>query len=127
MKSNPVAWFEIPVTDMKRAIKFYETVFDFKLDHRILGPLEMAWFPEIENGKGSTGSLVLHKDFYKPSADGILIYFSSPTGDLANEEKRVEKAGGRIIFPKKLIAENIGYMSVFLDSEGNRIAMHSGV
>jgi uncharacterized protein len=126
MNNNPVSWFEIPVSDMKRAVRFYETVFDFKLTLQVFGQLEMAWFPGSENGRGSNGSLVLHKDFYKPSHDGTLIYFTSPSGDVVNEEKKVEKAGGKILFHKKLISENFGYMSVVLDSEGNRIAVHSG-
>jgi len=125
MKNNPVSWFEIPVSDMKRAVRFYETVFDFKLTVQLFGPLEMAWFPVAENGRGSTGSLVLHKDFYKPSQDGILIYFTSPSGDVTNELKKVEEAGGKVLFSKKLISKNIGYMAVVLDAEGNRIALHS--
>jgi uncharacterized protein len=52
MKHNIVGWFEIPVSDMNRAIRFYETVFNLKLDHQLLGPLEMAWFPFVENGMG---------------------------------------------------------------------------
>ena len=125
MKRNSVGWFEIPVSDMKRAIKFYEKVFSVKLSHQVLGTLEMAWFPEIENGPGSPGSLVYHKEFYKPSSDGVLIYFTSPSGDIKNEEKRVESAGGKVLIPKRLISEEIGYMTVILDSEGNRIALHS--
>jgi uncharacterized protein len=125
MKRNSVGWFEIPVSDMKRAIKFYEKVLDVKLSHQILGKLEMAWFPEIENGPGSPGSLVFHKEFYKPSSDGVLIYFTSPSGDIKNEENRIEGAGGKVLIPKRLISEEIGYMTVILDSEGNRIALHS--
>lgn len=125
MKRNSVGWFEIPVSDMKRAIRFYETVLDVKLSHQVLGTLEMAWFPEIENGPGSPGSLVFHKEFYKPSTDGVLIYFTSPSGDINNEEKKAEAAGGKILIQKRQISEDIGYMTVLLDSEGNRIALHS--
>ncbi len=125
IKQNVVGWFEIPVTNMARAIKFYETVFNFKLSRNQMGPLDMAWFPWVENGMGSAGSLVCHKDFYKPSADGVVIYFSTQTGDLNDELSRVEKAGGKVLMPRKLINEEIGYMGDFLDSEGNRIALHS--
>jgi len=62
MKNNVVGWFEIPVADMDRAIKFYETVFEFKIDRNQLGPLDMGWFPWVENGLGSGGSLVYHPD-----------------------------------------------------------------
>lgn len=124
MKNNVVGWFEIPVKDMERAIKFYETVFGFKLERHKLGPLDMAWFPFVE-GNGAMGSLVYNEEFYKPSTDGTLVYFTSHSGDLAIELSRIEKAGGKVIQPKTLITEEIGYMALFNDTEGNRIALHS--
>ena len=124
-KNNVIGWVEVPVNDMERAMKFYETVFDVKLERHQMGPLDMAWFPYFENGLGSGGTLVREKDYYKPSSDGVLVYFTARTGDLANELRRVEKAGGKILQAKKLIAEGFGYMALFLDSEGNRVALHS--
>jgi predicted enzyme related to lactoylglutathione lyase len=124
-KNNAVGWFEIPTIDMDRAIKFYETILGYKLQRNKMGPLDMAWFPSIENGLGSTGSLVCHKDYYKPSSDGVLIYLTSPSGDISTELSRINEAGGKIIQPKTLISEDIGYMGLFIDSEGNRIALHS--
>lgn len=122
---NVVGWFEIPVTDMKRASAFYEAVMGYKLDHQQMGDLEMAWFPWVEKSIGSGGSLVCHKEFYKPSSDGALVYFTAFSGDLANELSRVEPNGGKVLQPKRLIAEGYGYMGVFLDTEGNRVALHS--
>jgi hypothetical protein len=127
MKKNAVGWFEIPVTDMDRAVKFYETVFDIRLSRNLIGTLEMAWFPEVENGMGSTGSLVFHPEYYKPSPDGVLIYFTAQSGDISIELGRVEKAGGKIIMPRKQISEEYGYMALITDSEGNRIALHSRI
>jgi predicted enzyme related to lactoylglutathione lyase len=125
MKRNPVGWFEIPVLDMDRATRFYETVFDVKLLRNNLGSLEMAWFPEAETNDGSPGSLVLNEKNYKPSSDGVLIYFTAQSGDLSNELSRVEKAGGKILISKRQISEDVGYMALLTDTEGNRIAMHS--
>ena len=125
MKNNIVGWFEIPVSDMERARRFYETVLDIKLTHNRMGELEMAWFPWVEDGLGATGSLVCQPDFYKPSQEGVVIYLTSPSGDLANELSRIEKAGGKTIQPKKLMTEEIGYMGLFIDTGGNRIAIHS--
>jgi len=98
-KRNAVGWFEIPVKDMDRAIKFYETVLNIELMH--------------------------HEAHYTPSQDGVVIYFSSKTGDLTDELSRVAAAGGKVLQEKKLIAEGIGYMGLFLDTEGNRLALHS--
>jgi len=95
LQRNVVGWFEIPVSNMERAMKFYKTVFDFKLERQNLGELDMAWFP-FADVPGSPGSLVYHKDFYKPSSDGVLIYFTSQSGDLNNELAKVEKASGKV-------------------------------
>ena len=121
---NVVGWFEIPVTDMKRAIKFYKDVLGHELSHQNMGDLEMALFP-FADVAGTPGSLVKHHEFYKPSADGTLIYFTSPSGDLGNELAKVESAGGKVLMKKKFITEDTGYMGLFIDSEGNRIALHS--
>ena len=125
MKNNIVGWFEIPVRDMVRAIKFYETVFGIKLDRQQLGPLDMAFFPWVEDGKGCSGGLVSHPSHYKPSMEGVLVYFTPPSGDINTELARVEKAGGTVIQQKTLITPEIGYMAVFSDTEGNRLAMHA--
>lgn len=124
LKNNAVGWFEIPVTSMARAIKFYETVFEYKLERHQMKELDMAWFP-FADVPGAPGTLVFHKEFYKPSTDGVLIYLTSPSGDLSNELAKIESAGGKIVVPKTLITEDIGFMAVFIDSEGNRIALHS--
>ncbi|MFA0963864.1 VOC family protein [Roseivirga sp. BDSF3-8] len=126
MEQNIAGWFEIPVTDMVRAIAFYEKILDVSMERHQMGELDMAWFPYAPYGKpGAAGSLVKHPAFYKPSHDGTLIYLSAPSGNLATELARVPDAGGKIVEEKKLIADDIGYMGIFIDSEGNRVALHS--
>lgn len=122
---NVVGWFELPVIDMERAMRFYETVFGFTLMRQELGPLDMAWFPWIEGSAGSAGSLVRHPEWYVPAQTGVLIYFTAFSGDAAVELGRVDAAGGTVLQPKTLISDDIGYMGVFLDTEGNRVAIHS--
>jgi predicted enzyme related to lactoylglutathione lyase len=122
---NVVGWVEIPVEDMDRAVEFYQAVFGFELTRKQMGPLDMAWFPWIPDSMGSPGSLVCHAKAYTPSPNGVLVYFTAFSGDLAVELSRVEAAGGKVLQPKSLITEEIGYMGIFLDSEGNRIALHS--
>jgi hypothetical protein len=119
-----VGWFEIPVTDMDRAKKFYDTIFEIDIQVQNFNELHMGWFPIDEGKKGASGSLVKHADFYHPSETaGPLLYFTSR--DIGKQEARIEKAGGKIIQSKKLISEDIGYMALFIDTEGNRIALHS--
>jgi predicted enzyme related to lactoylglutathione lyase len=122
---NVVGWFEIPVNDMERAIKFYETVFEYKLSRHQMGSADMAWFPMVEEGIGAAGSLIYYSEVYTPSAEGTLVYFTAFSGDLALELSRIENAGGKVLQEKTLISEEIGYMGLFLDTEGNRIAIHS--
>ena len=124
-KNNVAGWFEIPTTDMDRAVKFYETVFDFKLQREKMGDLDMAWFPFNMEAYGSAGSLVYMPDLYKPSGEGTVVYLTANSGDLSKEMGRVEAAGGKVLMEKKQISEEHGFMGLFLDSEGNRVAMHS--
>lgn len=118
-----VGWFEIPVLNMDRAVKFYESVFDVKLSLQDFGALKMAWFPWVEGGLGSSGSLVMHLDHYKPSQEGVLVYFTAL--DMNGQLAKIEKEGGKGVQGRTLIAPDIGYMAIFIDSEGNRIALHS--
>lgn len=122
---NVVGWFEIPVHDLDRAAKFYETVFNCSLDRQTIGGADMAWFPSFETEIGSPGALIYNPEFYTPSEKGTMVYFTAFSGDLSNELGRVEKAGGKIVLPKTEIAPDIGHMAIFTDTEGNRVAMHS--
>ncbi len=124
METNMVGWFEIPVTDMERAKKFYEVVFNVKIQLQNMNELQMGWFPFAEGKMGAAGSLVLHADFYHPSETaGPLLYFSCK--DVQEQVDQIEKAGGKVLEGKKLISKDVGYMALFVDSEGNRVALHS--
>lgn len=83
----------------------------------------MGWFPFADGKIGSSGSLI-QNEAYSPSENkGALIYFSS--ADVLIELNRIPEAGGSVLQAKTLISKDIGYMALFLDSEGNRIALHS--
>ena len=117
-----IGWFEIPVNDMERAIKFYETVFKVEIKDVDFGGLKMGWFPDNNGAYGATGTLI-KQNTYVPSEKGILVYFMSD--NVQNELVRVESAGGKIYQEKTKISEEYGYMGVFIDTEGNRVALHS--
>jgi len=123
MKHNTFAWVEIPVNDMERAVSFYEKVFGVKLQQVDFGGMLMAWFPNVGNDlPGATGTLI-KQDTYIPSQEGTMVYFYSE--DVQNELDKIEAAGGKIYQPKTQISEEYGYMGVFIDTEGNRVALHS--
>lgn len=122
MKQNMVAWFEIPVHDMDRAKAFYEAVFNVEISLQDIGGVIMAFFPSLPEASGAMGSLMKYES-YVPSQEGTLIYFNSD--DVQIELDKIEGAGGKIIQKKAQISPEIGYMGVFLDTEGNRIALYS--
>lgn len=122
-KHNLAGWVEIPVTDMKRAKKFYESIFNVKLTAEHAGETDLAMFPFVPDGYGSGVGLAFNKKYYKPSKDGVMVYLTTPTGDLDKDLERVKKSGGKVVLPTTEIGEH-GYICAFVDSEGNRISLH---
>lgn len=120
---NAITWFDIPVVNMDRAVKFYETVFDIEFNQLSFNNgLKMAIFP-VEEGTIS-GALSFHPDQYTPSKTGALIYLNG-NPDLQIILDKVESNAGKILLPKSLITEHWGFMGLFEDTEGNRIALRS--
>ncbi|QQS31173.1 MAG: VOC family protein [Sphingobacteriales bacterium] len=119
--SNPVVYFEIPVTNVLRAIQFYRAVFGFEFFTENIDGNEMAHFPFIENGTGISGSLA-KGETYKPTINGTLVYFGCNDIDLILN-KAVEN-GGKVLYPKTSVG-SIGFVAEFQDCEGNRIALYS--
>ncbi|MGZ3823012.1 MAG: VOC family protein [Mucilaginibacter sp.] len=120
---NIINWFEISVSDIARAKKFYETIFSVVLQDMEMMGMKMSFFPaENMNGKVSGG--LVQGPMHKPSADGAKIYFNG-NPDLDVALGKVEAAGGKVTMPKTKITDDIGYMAFFIDTEGNGVAMHS--
>lgn len=117
--ASAINWFEIPATNFDRAVEFYGKVLGTDLQ-KMSGPFEMAFFPVSDGG---TGGCVTHGNGNKPSAEGAFVYLNGGD-DLGVPLGRVESAGGKVVMPKTSIGEN-GFMAVFMDTEGNRVAFHS--
>lgn len=120
---NPITWIEIPVNNMQRAIAFYNKTFGWKIKVDLPGLPEMAFLPAEHGAPGCNGTLIYHPDFYKPSKDGALVYFA--TDEMGAVEQRCMEQGGKVLISRRQISPEHGYMAVLLDSEGNRIALHS--
>jgi hypothetical protein len=122
-KENALNWFEISVSDMNRAKKFYQSIFGIEMPEQKMMGMKMAFFPaEDMNGKVS-GALV-HGPMHKPSMDGSKIYLNG-NPDLTHVLLKIEGAGGKVVMPKTKISDEVGHMAFFIDSEGNNMALHS--
>lgn len=122
---NAISWFEIPATDIDRAQIFYETIFQVQMQPMDFQQTKMRMFPIDDPMKGIGGTLIDSGGFHKPSAtEGPLIYLNG-NPDVQITLDRVEAAGGKIVVPKTEISPEYGYMAIFIDTEGNRIALHS--
>jgi len=121
---NAISWFEIPATDLDRAQKFYEAIFGVSLIVMDFPSMKMRMFP-LEDMMGVGGAVVDSGGFHKPSAtDGPLIYLNA-NPDVQLVLDKIEAAGGTVMVPKTEISPEYGHMAVFIDTEGNRIALHS--
>ncbi len=118
--SNAINWFELPAVNFKRAVKFYGDILGQELQLMDNEQMQMAFFPTSDKG---VGGCLTYGNGNKPNSEGALVYLNG--GDnLEQYLSKVETAGGKIIMEKTSIGEN-GYMGLFLDSEGNRVALHS--
>lgn len=123
---HSISWFEIPSEDFQRAVKFYSAVFDTELQTMEMNtggdlPMPMALLP---HGEGGVSGAVIYLPDHKPGMKGPMLYLNGGD-DLQPMLDRVVAAGGQLLVPKSLVTEEIGYMAIFIDSEGNHMALHS--
>ncbi len=117
---NFVTWFEIPAYNHYLSVAFYNYIFGIQMTTVELNGFAMGFFP-AENG--ITGAIVTGNGCV-PSEVGPLIYLNAGD-DLNNVLYRVNEAGGRVVLEKTFLSESAGYFALFIDSEGNRLALHS--
>jgi hypothetical protein len=125
-ETNILTWFEIPVTNTKRAKKFYETILDIEMVNRADGNEEGVFFPYnpkvIQATSGRITGVLSKTDRNSPSISGTLVYINaSPSIQTALD--KVERAGGKVIVPKTKMPA--GFIAVIIDSEGNKIGLQA--
>ena len=118
---NTINWFELPVLDFDRAKKFYETIFNLQMSDQMMGVYRMGFFPG--DGQGVSGALV-HGEGYTPSDKGAVVYLNAD-GIIDEVIGRIKKAGGSVIVPRTPITPEIGDFAMFMDTEGNKVALHT--
>jgi len=126
LPTHALSWFELPVSDFKRAQKFYESIFHYTMPASDIGSAKMGFLPFNMEAGGKGGAIVYNPEFYTPSANGTLVYLNAEP-DLQIILDKVVAAGGRILTGKKLVTPDgkFGYWATVLDTEGNRVGLHS--
>ena len=117
-QANAINWFEIPVDDFDRAKMFYGRIFDYEMPEMMMG------FFVFEEGPSHVGGAIVKGENFVPSREGTMVYLGAGD-DLSVVLMRVDGAGGKVLMEKTQITPEIGYSATFLDTEGNRVALHS--
>jgi hypothetical protein len=120
IKENYITWFEIPALNFQRAVSFYNSIYQIQMETNEMNGYSMAFFPAVS----SVGGAIICGEGSEPSDKGALLYLNGGE-DLNQVLSRVESAGGRVLLPKQLINEEAGHFALFIDSEGNKLALHS--
>lgn len=120
-QANYLAWFEIPAINFQQAVNFYNHIYGIEMEIFSSPGQTMAFFPLDETG---IGGAVVSGPGSNPGEQGPLLYLSGGN-DLNHMLGKIEQAGGRIIMPKTKINNDGGYFAIFIDSEGNKLALHS--
>lgn len=118
---NLISIVEIPITDFSRAVKFYQAILDVRIEEVEMGEVQMGVLPS----DGKTVNVVLAKgNDYKPTMDGSVLYLNAGN-DLQPILNKIESNGGKIIVPKTIISPDMGFFAMFIDTEGNKLGLHS--
>ncbi|OYD49783.1 VOC family protein [Acidovorax kalamii] len=114
-------WFEIPVTDFARAKAFYETVLGVTITPMAMGPTMMGM---LSTDPEAVGGAIVQGEGGVPSQNGTMVYLNGGD-DLAPLLARVAQAGGQVVVPKTEIGSDFGFFAHFVDTEGNKVGLHS--
>jgi predicted enzyme related to lactoylglutathione lyase len=119
--AHALNWFEIPVTDFTRARTFYETVLGITIAPMAMGPTTMGM---LSSDPAAVGGALVQAEGSVPSQNGTMVYLNGGE-DLAPLLARVEPAGGAVVVPKTEIGNDFGFFAHFVDTEGNKVGLHS--
>lgn len=118
--ANALNWFEIPVENFDRAKAFYEKVLAITIASMAMGPVTMGM---LSSDPAAVGGAIVQGEG-TPARNGTMVYLNGGD-DLAPMLARVEAAGGQVVVPKTEIGNDFGFFAHFLDTEGNKVGLHS--
>src|SRR5436305_11393058 len=123
-ETNAIDWFAIPTLDFERAVLFYEKILNEKLTITTLEDIKFAVFPYDREG-GKVGGALVQNKHVQPSGIGPVVYLHGGD-DLLRVLSMVEQAGGKIVMHKTQMGDRQnGFIAQFIDTEGNRVGVHS--
>ncbi len=115
--TNRIVWFDMPAVDLERAMQFYAAVLDVEMTEKFPG------VGVISASDGAVSGCVYKTEEIEPSEHGALLYFNV-NGRLDDAVAAAEQFGGIVKQAPHPIGE-FGHRALVLDSERNRIALHS--
>lgn len=119
--NNMISIVEIPVTDFSRAVKFYQAILGVTIQEVEMGGVTMGILP---NDEGTVNVVLAKGSDYKPTMDGAVLYLQAGN-DLQPMLDKVSQHGGQVIVPKTEISPEMGFFALFIDTEGNKLGLHS--
>src|SRR5690625_2894053 len=124
--TNVLTWFEIPVSDIDRAQKFYETILDITMVKKFDGPNEAVFFPYnpevVQATSGRVTGVLTKTEENKPSPNGTVVYINA-SPRIQAVLVSVKQAGGKVLMAEVKIKP--GYIASIRDSEGNTVGLHA--
>jgi predicted enzyme related to lactoylglutathione lyase len=118
---NLVSIVEIPTTDFTRAVTFYQAILNITIEEVDMAGTQMGVLPCDEK---AVNVALIKGDDYKPTADGAIVYLNAGN-DLQPTLDKIESNGGKILVPKTEISPEMGFFALFIDTEGNKLGLHS--
>jgi uncharacterized protein len=119
--NNVISIIEVPVTDLQRATEFYQALLQVKIEQVEMGDTQMGIIP---NEVGTVNAVLVKGNDYVPTTEGAVIYWNAGK-DLQIMLERIEKNGGKVLVPKTEISPEMGFFALFIDTEGNKLGLHS--
>lgn len=119
--NNLISIVEIPTADFARAVAFYQTILGLAIEEMEMDGNQMGVLP---NENGTVNVVLVKGNDYKPTTDGAVLYLNAGD-DLQPILDRVKQNGGQVILAKTEISPEMGYFALFIDTEGNKLGLHS--
>ena len=123
VNTNIINWFELPMVDVERAKNFYESLFDIQLQEKDMNGEKMLFFP-YDPAAGKLSGALVRSDHHKVGMQGPIVYLNANPSIQAVFDKAVA-LGADVLMPVTKVTDEIGFIALFRDCEGNRIGLHA--